>query len=344
MRALSAPDKTLTLICRRDDITLTGMQWKIYRVGERRDGEFALTGAFSGYPVYLKDMSESAVAQAAKTLDSYTVADGIAPLAAGKTDESGELKFTGLEDGLYLATGKILQVGGVYYVPSSLLIEVRNDGTSFSYDAYPKFYYATLSEEAKTYKVKKVWVDDDDSYLARPVYVTVDLFCDGELKDTVTLSESNNWEHQWLDLDPLAEWRVAEREIPVKYGVVIDFNETQYLIKNSYGKTPIIDTGEDIRTTMPTTTVTTITTIGGGSGTTVPGSSAVGGKETTAVTGTTTDKGQSGTTGKTPPSTTSTTVTGLIQTGQLWWPVIPLICGGLLLIVIGIMMRPKKDE
>ena len=341
---VSAADKTLTLICRRDDIVLTGMQWKIYKVGERREGDFVLTGEFAGYPVYLKDMTESDVADAAKTLESYAIADGIQPIAAGKTDTNGELAFTGLEDGLYLATGKILKVDSVYYVPSSLLIEVRNEGASFSYDAYPKFYFATLSEESKTYKVKKVWIDNDDAYFARPTYVTVDLYCEGELRDTITLNESNNWEYQWLDLDPLAEWRVVEREIPVKYGVVIDFNETQYLIKNSYGKTPIIDSGEEVRTTASTS----VTTIYGGSGTdpTAPPVTTAGGRETTAVKPpeTTTDSDISGTTGKAPAVTTTTTVTGLIQTGQIWWPVIPLIGGGLLLIAAGIKMRPKKDE
>lgn len=346
-----AADKPLTLICRRDDITLVGMQWRLYRVGERKNGDFVLTGQFKDYPVYLKDMSESAVASAAKTLESFAVADGIAPLASGKTDKTGELTFHGLDNGLYLATGKILQVGSVFYVPSSLLIEVQDNNTSFSYDAYPKFYFATLSDETKTYKVKKVWVDNDDAYLARPVNVTVDLFCDGELRDTVVLSEENNWEYQWLDLDPLAEWRVAERKIPVKYGVVIDFNETQYLIKNSYGKTPIIDNGEEIRTTAPpvttlfdderTTDAIPPTTIAGGSVTTAaePPSATMG--KTPDVT---TIGGQSRTTVRTPTSTTTAVSGGLIKTGQMWWQVIVLAAGGLLLVIIGIMLKPKKDR
>lgn len=349
----AAADKTLTLICRREDVTLVGMQWKLYRVGERKNGDFILTGEFKDYPVYLKDMSESAVASAARTLESYAVADGIEHVSSGKTDTNGELVFNGLDNGLYLAAGKILQVGSVYYVPSSLLIEVHDNSASFSYDAYPKFYFATLSEEAKTYKVKKVWVDNDDAYLARPVNVTVDLLCDGELRDTVVLSEENNWEHQWLDLEPLAEWRVVERKIPVKYGVVIDFNETQYLIKNSYGKTPIIDSGEEVRTTAPP--VTTGIVDGRTTNDLTPPTSVAGGSVTTAVDtptvtiagdpSVTTEKTTSLTTDKkNAVTTTNKTSGGLIKTGQLWWPVIVLAAGGLLLVVIGLILRPKKDN
>lgn len=301
--------KSLTLICRRDNIILSGMKWRLYKVGERSaDGGFVLTGDFAGYSVDLDDMSETGVTLAAKTLESYAVADGLTPLAEGRTDENGELTFNGLDKGLYLAAGKILQVGDVYYVPSDLLIEVTDDGAMLSYDAYPKFYYATLGDEVVAYSVKKVWVDDNDAYKARPVSVTVDLFCDEKLDDTVILNEENDWEYHWVSLDPTTEWRVAERDIPADYEVSIDFNRTQYLIKNSYKL-------------VTTTTTTNITTT----------------KTTTTTTKTTTK----------PASTTkpvTTTTPKLAQTGQLWWPVVPLAGGGLLLLVLGAMLRPRKNK
>ncbi len=51
-----------------------------------------------------------------------------------------------------------------------------------------------------------------------------------------------------------------------------------------------------------------------------------------------------------PPQTTvppqTTPPPQLVQTGQLWWPVLPLSLGGIILIGAGISMRAgkKKDE
>ncbi len=245
-------DKTLTLICRKDDITLTGMEWELYKVGERRNDELVLTGAFASYPVDLHDMSADNISAAAKTLEAYAAADQISAFAEGKTDEKGELKFNGLESGLYLASGEILLVGSVYYVPSALLIEVGENGGSLNYDAYPKFYYDSANLDSKTYTVKKVWVGDDENKQARPVSVTVDIYKDNALYDTVILDESNNWEYKWKDLDSAAAWNAVERDIPANYKVSIENNMTQYLIKNSYEKTV-----EEVTTTTTLQTTTT---------------------------------------------------------------------------------------
>ena len=45
-------------------------------------------------------------------------------------------------------------------------------------------------------------------------------------------------------------------------------------------------------------------------------------------------------------SAVTTTTPSLVQTGQLWWPVIPLALGGVILVGAGISMRAgkKKDE
>ena len=308
----SYAESSITLICRKDETILTGMQWKLYKIGERSGDSFVLTGDFAGYPIDISSITEENVEQMAKTIESFAVADKIAPIRSGETNENGELTFAGLNNGLYLAAGKTLQVGNTYYVPSSLLLEADESSVTFSYNAYPKFFYATLGNTVGAYTVRKVWVNDSPDSIAHPSYVTVDLFCNGELHDTVILNEENNWEHRWKDTDPINNWHVAEREIPAEYTVMIDFNSTQYLIKNSYKSTipP---------TTSTTTTITDITT------TTTT---------STVITQTTVTK---------PPTTTSA-LPPLAQTGQLWWPVIPLSAGGLVLISLGTLIKTKKDD
>ena len=195
---------------------------------------------------------------------------------------------------------------------------------------------STLAGFEDDYTVKKVWVDNDDSAKKRPVNVTVDLFCNDELADTITLSEENEWQYRWENLDPEAEWRVVEREIPVKYEVIIDYNSTQYLIKNTYNPARKTDGGYGTRTTTTSTSTTTTASAIDTTTTTVTDLTT-----TTALMST--DK-QS----KLPPKETTTATSSkepkLPQTGQLWWPIFPLTAGGLVFLMTGLILPNRKDE
>ena len=97
-------DKSLTLVCVQDDVILEGMQWKLYRVGERSNSSrnFVQTGDFEEYQINLRNLSEERVSEAAQTFQAYAVANKIPPLRAGKTDQNGEIEFSGLNAGRQL--------------------------------------------------------------------------------------------------------------------------------------------------------------------------------------------------------------------------------------------------
>ena len=260
-KAYAADDKTITLICRQDETVLSGMEWSLYRIGDRDGSTVRFAPALSGYSMDLGDLSSETVDAAAKTIEGYVIAAGVAPLAQGSTDTAGELVFGGLDNGLYLAAGKNLLVGNTCYVPSTLLIEVRNTDASLDYDAYPKFYYTDVSGQQKQYTVKKVWIDSDNQAQKRPDDLTIDLYQDGVLHDTVILNAENSWEYTWSAEDDGTEWRAVEREVPAEYTVMIDYNSSQFLIRNSYNPP---ETTAAFRTTVTTATtaaaVTTTTT------------------------------------------------------------------------------------
>lgn len=304
-------ERTIKLICRNDDTIIQGMEWRLYRIGERTDDGLSLTGDFSKYPVNINDLTENNVAQKAKTLESYAVADSLQPIASGKTESNGELAFNSLDNGLFLAAGTTLQVGDTYFVPSSLIVETNDTDSIFLYNAYPKFFYATLSDSLSAHTVKKVW-DDENAVSSRPDSVTVELFSNGKLQKTVVLSSANNWEYSWKDSDSINDWHVVERNVPDDYNVLIDFNRSQYLIKNSYISTQVTTT-----TTAPITTSTY---------------SSTSAQSTTSLTSSLTS------------ASTSTTLPPLIQTGQLWWPVLLLGAGGILLLSLGAAMKKKKED
>ncbi len=305
---------SIKLICHNDDIILTGMEWNLYRIGERHIDKIVLSGAFSDYPVDMSDLSEENVEQIAKTLESYAVADDISPVMSGATDGAGELSFDSLSRGVYLAVGKKLKIDYTCYVASSLILEVRDSDVSFSYDAFPKFKYATLGSEQMSYTVRKVWINDTSESVEYPPNVTIDLFKNGELYDTVILNTDNKWEHHWTDLDNSNKWYVVERNIPVNYTVLIDFNSTQYIIKNSY---------TSIETSSVVTDITTATPID---------------FSTTYLINT------SAKTTMTVPQTSVTSLPPLAQTGQPWMAVIILSSSGILLLIIGLMIKKRNND
>ncbi|WP_303804394.1 Cna B-type domain-containing protein [Ruminococcus flavefaciens] len=295
---------SITLVCEQENIRVSDMSWKIYKVGERRSGKFTLTDKFANYPVDMSGLSTENIRGTAQALESFIIGDRIKALAENVTDNDGNVVFEGLDKGLYLAVAKKVQKEPITYMATPLLFEIKEDGSAE--EAFPKIYSViTLHGQVSSYTVKKVWADNDDSFKARPVNVTVDLFKDGELYDTVVLDEASNWQHRWNTLDIDAEWRVVERSIPVKYAVLVDYNSKQFLIKNSYAPDIFIDGGEYTKTTAAVTT-TTIST------------------STSAA--------------------ATTTGSGLPQTGQLWWPVLPLALGGITLICIGLLTRKKNGD
>lgn len=336
-------DKSITLECCREDVILDNMKWRLFRVGERSNNGFVLTGDFSGCYADFEDMSVENISMAAQTIESFTLEKRAVPLAEGTTDKNGRIVFSGLSNGLYLAVGFPVKRLPFSYEPSPLLLEVRDDAENFTFDAFPKMVRVTLSEGARGYTVRKVWIDDNDLFEARPVYVTVDLFRNGELFDTVTLNESNHWEHHWYSLDIEYQWRVAERVIPANYEVRVERNETQFLIRNRH-KT-ISDWGVVTRPTKTTTSVSVTTT-----STTTAITTSDGDVSTDKITGVSVSQTTIPTTTSGVPRTTTlatpvtTSKKDLPQTGQLWWPVLPLVIGGVLLVFVGFMMRNGKDE
>ena len=366
-----AADTVVTLSCVDENVKIPDMKWNIYRVGERIDGQIVLTGDFKRYSVDLRDLSAENIRSSAAVLEGYAMAFQYTPVVSGVTDENGDVSFSTLEKGVYLASGKRVTYGNYSYRPSPVIIEVAD---SSEQTVLPKFYRTSVFNDSNvSYEVKKVWIDNDDAYEMRPVDVTVDLYRDGEFVETVTLNEENDWEYRWVSNDPLASWNVVERKIPRKYVVSIESNSKQYLIKNSYNPDIAIDWDDDQITTSTTTTTTQTPDIGGDDDSDTT---------TTATTQTTNDKDnstdtqttsteivsnntdvssssteKSGSSGSTTSSSTTTTVTtsvsgggdnsgggSLPQTGQLWWPVIPLSLGGVIFIFMGIKLKPKKEN
>lgn len=237
----------LTLTCQSEDVTLAGMNWMIYKVGKKSGNTYSLTGDFVNYPIDLSEIMESkeAMTEAASTLSNFAVLDKIIPTSVGVTDKNGVARFNNLESGLYLAVGNKLKIDSMSYFPTSFLIEM--DGNNVS--AYPKFIVKyTLPGSTDRLTLRKIWANATIVQNV-PDSLTIEIYQNGELFDTVTISAETKWSYSW-DGDASSEWRVKEVNVPAGCFVMYRNNEYQFVIMNSY----------DSGLLAMTTTATTVTT------------------------------------------------------------------------------------
>jgi hypothetical protein len=349
------------------------------------DGSIELTDEFSeaqisgntlDYIVEDEDeVTDNSLFGLAETFESYILveeAEGktIKPVAAGETDNNGELDFASLTQGIYLLTGDTHEVDEQLYIPTASLIALpyvhTNGNVDYSPSVLPKYEVRTHSTPGSNpltteMHVQKIW--EDNSSTARPAEVDVMLFKDGEKYDEVKLNEKNSWYHTWKNLDKDSRWQLGEVSVPNGYTVLTELEGSTFVVVNT------------LETTTPTPTTTTSTPHYPHGGRPKTPSTP---SETPTEVVTLTESPVEGTT-KTPsdnddglppftteivsdesPETptdselvtvgnppiedlpnTPTAKTKLPQTGQLWWPVPLLAFGGLIAYVAG--RRLKTD-
>ena len=78
--------------------------------------------------------------------------------------------------------------------------------------------------------VRKHWYDNDEN--AHHDDVLADIYVDGKMAKTVTLSEKNNWRYTWLDLDADARWSVTEKTVS-GYTVSITREGITFVVTNT---------------------------------------------------------------------------------------------------------------
>ncbi|MCD7890699.1 MAG: Cna B-type domain-containing protein [Ruminococcus sp.] len=237
-----------------------------------------------------------------------------------------------------------MTIGDMQYVPSAVLIEITEGSVALDITAYAKITEHSLpSSSVVMYSVSKVWQEDDAYISAHPESISVELYCDGEPYEEVTLSDDNNWSYTWLS-DPLSEWRIMEIQVPDEYNVVYRSNDTQFVAVNTFDESSM-----QVETT---TTAETEATTAGESDTTAESTEAVPGstdesEETMQSASDSTEEVTESGTAAVGASTVSTTTSGsgssekLPQTGQLWWPVPVMSAGGLVMLVVGAKLHEK---
>lgn len=158
--ASAADNINVDIVCKNDTTTVSNAEWSIYKVGERKEADFVLTGEFSDYPIDMSDFTDASKMQAvADTLDNYAKTDGITPVSTGKTDANGEVKLSADSVGLYLVSGKSFENTTAKFTPSPSLIEIDKDIVAEGQiTVYTKFTYEEIPAGDSDYGVRKSWI------------------------------------------------------------------------------------------------------------------------------------------------------------------------------------------
>lgn len=222
-----------------DGQSFSGLRIRIYRVADISEYvKFSLTGAFAALPVEVNNVkTQEEWKQVASTLSAFVVSEGIAPDAEGVTGEDGSVSFAALTQGLYLVEGVRAERENGYCQFDSFMISLPDldDNDEWVYDviAKPKSVYQEILPEEITYTVSKLWKDEGHEHL-RPQNVSIDLYRDGVLVETVVLSADNNWTYSWTAVDDGAVWQAVEADVPDGYTVTLEQKGNFFYVTNGY--------------------------------------------------------------------------------------------------------------
>lgn len=233
--AYAAEGCRVNVVCDRENKPVAGAEWSIFKAAEKNeDGEYTLVGDFAEYPVDLSGVTETSQMQdIADTLESYTKTDSLTAVSTAVTDEQGIASLTVDGAGLYLVTGKSFDSETQKFTPSAMFVEVDDKVLGEGeMTVYAKYTIEDITEEAD-FSVKKTWVVPNNDEKAIPKSVKVEIYCDGEVKETVTLDASNKWEYAWKG-DGKSEWAVKEIDVPESFTVVTKNSGGEFSITNSY--------------------------------------------------------------------------------------------------------------
>ena len=235
-------ESSLEIIFREGEKNLSGAEFSVYLVANiTENGKFAVTEEFKNFNVNITGKNDEAWRELASALEGFVYQNGSVPAAKGKTDSDGILVLAGLKPGLYLVIGDPVSIDGYTYFAETAIIQIPaldSENNIWNYDVSIKPKHSSVPDGSAdsfiSRKVLKIWDDKGYEFL-RPKEISVYLFCDGELYDTVKLSNDSNWRHTWEKLDEGHRWTVSEK-VPEGYTVRIAKEGITFVIENSIEK------------------------------------------------------------------------------------------------------------
>lgn len=224
---------SLALFANDEEIPLPGVAFELYQVADMNEfAQFELRPAYQDFSGDINRM-EFAADWIIAAQELLMMSEGQEPDAAMTSGDDGMAMFDSLTPGLYLVTGKAVEIDPWIYnfTPFIVSVPTRDWDDMWVYDVFSD---VKLEKTPAWINVEVVKTWDDEGYeYKRPKYIYADLYCDGEKIDSVKLTAANSWHHVFENLHAAHEYTVVERKVPHAYkesyevinGVLVIHNE-----------------------------------------------------------------------------------------------------------------------
>lgn len=232
----------ITLTEEQEDEAISGAEITIYKVAsageENHNLKFTYTEEFSTCEASLDNLEDNELTKQISKCAKEVSSDLLLT-----TNNEGIVKFTDLDLGLYLVT-QSNHVEGYSNIDSFLVMipKVEDNKWIYNIKSAPKTdIYRTIDLQ-----VIKVW-NKQNKNTKLPDSVTIELYKEEELIDTIKLNETNNWTYTWNDIEKSDSYNVVEIDIPKGYtatytqeGYVFTVTNTDKLAETGQIYLPII--------------------------------------------------------------------------------------------------------
>ena len=161
-----------------------------------------------------------------QTAYSYVLENELKPAAQAKTDENGSAVLSGLENGTYLMMGQSHYMGERVCALQMSLVTLPGENGLSEICIEPKYEWHEPNEK-ETYKVLLIFGDGSKAY---PDSVKVDIWRNGSVFKTVTLTKENSWQCLWEGVEPTDLWNVSA-ELPEGYTVTYDREGNTFIVR-----------------------------------------------------------------------------------------------------------------
>lgn len=211
---LSAP-ASLTVSVHYGAVAIANMPVRAYLVSTMDEwGELTPTKEFSSYAdrLDIRGEDDDAWRELAGKL-AEELPTTLRPALSGTTDRTGKVTFSNVTKGLYLVTGGWASQNGKYYEFSPFFALVpqwdeQNGSWNPQVTAYAK---PSCHQAQESFEIIKKWADTCHS-TQRPREITVSIYCDDKLYDTVTLPHNGKWSYSWT-AEVNHKWKVKETAV-----------------------------------------------------------------------------------------------------------------------------------
>ena len=224
-----------------EETAIQDLEVKLYRIAEvSADFQYTLTPTFASSGLVLDGIRTAGEWNVVRsTLEAYILAYNLAPEFTSLTNADGTGSFASLKTGMYLAIAGQAEENGVHYMFDSALISLPGLGPNgrwqYQVNVSPKpdMLPPISPDEIIQLKVLKLWKGETDQSV-RPRHIEVEIYRNGVLDRTVTLSEDNHWSYTWTVPKDNADWVVIERNVPDGYVVTMEERQTTFLLINTW--------------------------------------------------------------------------------------------------------------